>query len=232
MGSSQTKTRRRGEHEDLPAPSLSSARGPAPRLASGDRVTQAPGGAGGTGAAATEQKGAALPSTAAPALTGRGAERLSRALLAKSLAEALFLVALVVLFSYSHFNPRFRGALDAATAGAVEGWAVDESAPGSQVEVQLFIDGHFVAQRRADRPRPDLLAARRAPRAEHGFRFETPPLPAREAEYEARVFALHATGDPARRTLQQVGNAARFRVAANDENRGAPEAWRESPPKP
>jgi hypothetical protein len=161
-------------------------------------------------------------------LTGRGAERLSRALLAKSLAEALFLVALVVLFSYSHFNPRFRGTLDAATAGAVEGWVLDESAPGRQVEVQLFIDGHFVAQRLADRPRPDLLAAGRAARAEHGFRFETPPLPAREAEYEARVYALHAAGDPSRRTLQQVGKAARFTVAATEGNGNGPERWWEN----
>lgn len=214
MASSQTKTRRRGEHDDTPAPPRSSVREAA--------SPTAPGGEPGGGRVA---RGGGL--------TERGGERLTRALLAKSLAEALFLVALLVLFSYSYFNPRFRGSLDGADERTVEGWAVDESAPGRQVEVQLFIDGHFVAQRRADRPRPDVLAAGRAARAEHGFRFETPPLPPRAAEYEARVYALHApAADPARRTLRQVGDPARFRVAASGRNERTPETWWELPPAP
>lgn len=141
-----------------------------------------------------------------------GAARLSRALIVKSVAEALFVVALFAAFSYTHFHPKFRGAVDVADARTVEGWAVDEAEPDGQVEVQLFIDGRFVAQRRAELPRPDVLAAGRAPRPEHGFRFDTPPLAAREAEYEARVYALHAAGDGERRTLNQIGKALRFRV--------------------
>jgi hypothetical protein len=145
-------------------------------------------------------------------LTEAGAARLSRALVAKSIAEALFVAALFAAFSYTHFHPKFRGAVDVADARTVEGWVVDEAGPGRQVEVQLFIDGRFVAQASADRPRPDVLAAGRAARAEHGFRFDTPPLAAREAEYEARVYALHAAGDGERRTLNQIGKALRFRV--------------------
>jgi hypothetical protein len=145
-------------------------------------------------------------------LTEAGGRRLSRALFAKSVAESLFLVALFAAFSYTHFHPKFRGAVDVADARTVAGWVVDEAEPNGQVEVQLFIDGQFVAQRRADLPRPDVLAAGRAARAEHGFRFDTPPLPAREAEYEARVYALHAAGDGERRTLNQIGKALRFRV--------------------
>ena len=150
-------------------------------------------------------------------LTAAGGRRLSRALIAKSLAEALFVAALFVAFSYAHFHPQFRGVVDVADARTVEGWAVDESEPGRQVEVQLFIDGQFVAQARADRPRPDVLAAGRSASADHGFRFETPPLPARESEYEARVYALHAAGGGERRTLNQIGKALRFRVGQGED---------------
>lgn len=146
-------------------------------------------------------------------LSAEGGGRLSRALVVKSVAEVLFVAALFAAFSYAHFHPKFRGTVDVADARAVEGWAVDEARPDRQVEVQLFIDGRFVAQRRAELPRPDVLAAGRAPRAEHGFRFDTPPLAAREAEYEARVYALHpADGGGERRTLNQIGKAMRFRV--------------------
>ena len=150
-------------------------------------------------------------------LTEEGGRLLSRALVAKSVAEVLFVAALFAAFSYAHFHPRFRGAVDVADARMVEGWAVDEAEPGRQVEVQLFIDGQFVAQRRAELHRPDVLAAGRASSAGHGFRFETPPLAAREAEYEARVYALHAAGGGERRTLNQIGKALRFRVSQNDD---------------
>lgn len=233
MGSSPTDTRRRGEHESTHAPPRSSVNEAGdetgdetdPQTPTGDESTSQTDDASRPSA---RRKGAVLSSSVAPTLTERGGERLTRALLAKSLAEALFLVALVVLFSYSYFNPYFRGALDGANASEVVGWAVDESAPGGQVEVQLFIDGHFVAERRADRPRPDVLAAGRAARAEHGFVFETPPLPAREADYEARVFALHATNDPTRRTLRQIGDALKFKVTAGERNEGVPENWWEA----
>ena len=231
MGSSPTETRRRGEQQEVHAPPRSSVHGPDSQLSSDETAAPRLDGRD-VESPAISLTGAAPSSTAAPPLSERDGERLTRALLAKSLAEALFLVALVVLFSYSYFNPGFRGSLDGASEHAVEGWAVDESAPGTQVEVQLFIDGHLVAQRRADRPRPDLLAAGRAARAEHGFSFETPPLPAREAEYEARVYALHATDDPTRRTLRQIGDAAKFKVAAGERNRAVPEKWWEVSTRP
>jgi hypothetical protein len=152
-------------------------------------------------------------SSASP-LTAASARRLSRALALKSVAEVLFVVALFAAFSYTHFHPKFRGAVDVADARTVEGWVVDEAEPGRQVEVQLFIDGRFVAQRRAELPRPDVLAAGRAASAEHGFRFDTPPLEPRGTEYEARVYAMHAAGGGERRTLNQIGKPLRFRVPA------------------
>jgi hypothetical protein len=201
---SDTGTRRRGDEETPASPRPSHSRGSKARER--EDVT-------------------AHPSSQLPALTPRAGARLSQVLIGKSLAEVVFLAALVTAFSYSHFNTHVRGSLDVADARAVGGWAVDESAPDAQVEVELFIDGHFVARRRADQTRPDVLAAGRAASPNHGFVFETPRLPARDGEYEARVFAARAGADAEHATLQQVGETKRFRVAQNADNAGAPEAW-------
>lgn len=155
----------------------------------------------------------------------RDGARLSKILVGKSLVETLFVVALVVAFSYTHFNPRLRGTLDAANEHEVSGWVVDESAPARQVEVELYIDDHFVARRRADATRPDVLAAGRAVSAYHGFTFETPPLPARDGEYEARVFAVQEGADRDRIGLQMVGKSLRFTVQSNAKSDGARADW-------
>ncbi len=59
----------------------------------------------------------------------------------------LFVVALAVYFSYTNFNPYFRGSVDAADARTVAGWVVNAAAPAERVEVHLYIDGHFVGRR-------------------------------------------------------------------------------------
>jgi len=153
--------------------------------------------------------------------------RLSHALIAKSLAEALFVVALAVYFSYTSFNPYFRGSVDAADQHAVAGWAVNEAAPGTHVEVHLYIDGHFVSRRLADAPRPDVFEAGRSLDASHGFVFKLPPLPPNRT-YEARVYAMHETGDATRRTLQEFGEAKQFSVTTDGANSSVPDAWWES----
>ncbi|MDT7602011.1 MAG: hypothetical protein QOF61_8 [Acidobacteriota bacterium] len=162
-------------------------------------------------------------------MPARESARLSQFLIGKSLVETLFLAALIVFFSYTHFNPRLRGTLDVADSRTVAGWVVDEAEPGRQVEVELYIDGHFVARRRAGESRPDVFAAGRAANAEHGYVFETPPLPAREGDYEARVFAAQeGGGDAQHRALQQVGDAVRFKVRGDETNARAPEKWWEA----
>ncbi|HZH91501.1 MAG TPA: hypothetical protein VEX70_12890 [Pyrinomonadaceae bacterium] len=153
--------------------------------------------------------------------------RLSHALIAKSLIEAFFVVALAVYFSYTSFNPYFRGSVDAADERGVAGWVVNEASPGERVEVHLYIDGHFVSRRVADAPRPDVYAAGRSPDAYHGFVFTLPPLPPNRT-YEARVYAMHAGDDRTRRSLQEFGGAKQFGVSANPANSAAPDAWWES----
>lgn len=157
--------------------------------------------------------------------------RLSHALIAKSLVEVLFVVALAVYFSYTSFNPYFRGSVDAADARTVAGWVVNEAAPAARVEVHLYIDGHFVSRRLADAPRPDVFEARRSADAHHGFIFNLPPLPPGRT-YEARVYAMHGTPDGARRTLQEFGLVRRFSVEADETNASVPERWWESEGRP
>ena len=153
--------------------------------------------------------------------------RLSHALIAKSLVEVLFVVALAVYFSYTSFNPYFRGSVDAADARAVAGWVVNKAAPAERVEVHLYIDGHFVSRRLAGEPRPDVFDAGRSGDAYHGFVFGLPPLPPGRA-YEARVYAMHVTGDATRRTLQEFGGIRRFSVETDGMNAPVPERWWES----
>jgi hypothetical protein len=136
--------------------------------------------------------------------------RLTRYLIAKSIIEALLVGALAVSFYLTAFNPFFRGTVDNANSQQVNGWAVNERAPGMRVEVQLYIDGRFAQSRVADLSRPDVKAAGRAPDEWHGFSFDTPPLDA--GEHEARVYVVHASGEGARRTLQLLGDPKRFKV--------------------
>jgi hypothetical protein len=153
--------------------------------------------------------------------------RLSHALIAKSLVETLFVVALLVYFSYTSFNPYFRGSVDTADERAIGGWVVNAAAPAERVEVHLYVDGHFVARRLADAPRPDVFEAGRSLDAYHGFTFHLPPLPPNRT-YEARVYAMHATRDGSRRALQEFGRAKRFSVTADGANASVPDAWWES----
>ena len=165
---------------------------------------------------------AAPPTTPAARL-----KRLSHALIAKSIVETLFVIALGVYFAYANVNPFFRGSIDKADQATIEGWVVNEAQPDERVEVHLYINGHFVSRRIADAPRADVLAAGRSFDAYHGFVFDTPTLPPNNT-YEARVYAMNVAGGGARRVLQEFDGGRRFGVTINEENEGVPHAWWES----
>jgi predicted RNA-binding protein with TRAM domain len=173
---------------------------------------------------ATDDSFSAPASTTLPAAR---LSRLARALIAKSIVETLFVVALAVYFAYANVNPFFRGSIDVADQSTIEGWVVNEAQPGERVEVHLYINGHFVGRRIADAPRADVLAAGRSFDAYHGFVFDTPPLPPGNI-YEARVYAMHVSGDGGRRMLQEFDGGRRFGVKANKENAPVPDVWWES----
>jgi hypothetical protein len=136
--------------------------------------------------------------------------RLTNFIIAKSIFEALFVGALAIGFYLTAFTPYFRGTLDYADAQHVAGWAVNQAEQQSHVEVQLYIDGRFAADSTADVSRPDVSAAGRAADENHGFVFDTPPLAA--GPHEARVYAVHVSGEGERRTLQLVGKPMIFKI--------------------
>ena len=156
-------------------------------------------------------------------LDARARTRMTHLLVGKSIIETLVVGTLAVLFLHGVLHPGFRGSVDGAGADKVWGWVVDESQPGARVEVQLFIDGHFAAQGRADQARADVLTAGRARDEFHGFALRPPPLP--PGEHEARVYAVHARADGGLYTLQQVDKPLRFNVAATAESEAVPQDW-------
>src|SRR5215207_4286371 len=121
--------------------------------------------------------------------------------------------AYAVWAEYSSFPPHFRGFGEVTRGGEVAGWAVDPTNPGARVEVELYVDGRFVAHGVAALPRPDVVAAGRATEPDCGYRFPLPALA--EGAHEARVYALHAPGPAERRTLKQLGDPLRFATGAD-----------------
>ena len=146
------------------------------------------------------------------AIAPRKRERLTNFLIGKSILEALFVGTLAIAFYLTAFTPFFRGSLDLADARSIAGWAVSQADPQSHVEVQLYIDARFAGNGRANLARPDVKAAGRAADENHGFAFETPPLAA--GQHEARVYAVHSSGEGQRRTLQLIGKPLVFNVTA------------------
>ncbi len=138
--------------------------------------------------------------------------RLFRLLIAKSIIETFFVGTLAVVFFYTAFPPQFHG-WGEATPDSIAGWAVNHSAPWDRVELQLFVDGKFVASGTANLSRPDVVAAGWSKDEWHGYAFSAPPLSV--GDHEARVYAIHESGGGIRQTLQLVGNPIRFSFHAN-----------------
>jgi hypothetical protein len=143
--------------------------------------------------------------------------RLIHFLLAKSIGEAALVAALAVSFYFSVTNKHLHGVLDIVSIETVSGWAVNEADPGERVEVQLYIDDNFIADAKSAEFRPDVHAANRALDDWHGFVFRTPPLSS--GEHEARVYAVHRSGNRFRQTLQLIGKPIRFQIAGEAMNR-------------
>ncbi|MEP6706496.1 MAG: hypothetical protein ABJC05_03195 [Pyrinomonadaceae bacterium] len=131
-------------------------------------------------------------------------------LIAKSIIETLLVGAIAVVFYLSLFPPFFRGWGETAPH-EIAGWAVNQNSPWERVQVQLFIDGGFVATAVANRSRPDVQAAGWSADEWHGYFFPAPPLT--PGEHVAQVYAMHGAGT--RRTLQLLGDPIRFVVDAN-----------------
>lgn len=134
--------------------------------------------------------------------------KLVHALVLKSLAETILVTTLAVAFYFSAFPPYFHGWGEAAPH-AISGWVINQRVPWQRVEVQLFIDGRFVATAVANRPRPDVVNSGWGSDEWHGYEFPAPAVPL--GFHEARVYALHSSSEGIR-TLQQVGDPIQFTV--------------------
>jgi hypothetical protein len=133
-------------------------------------------------------------------------------LIGKSIIETLLVGALAVVAFMNVLPPYFHGWGEVSEMG-ISGWAVNNAAPWSRVEVQLFVDGRFVAHAVADQSRPDVLAAGWSKDEWHGYMFVIAPLA--PGRHEARIYALHDSGDGARKSLQLLGNPIPFQVNQN-----------------
>lgn len=124
---------------------------------------------------------------------------------------AMLIIGVVSIFSYLTFFPSsFRGWPEITPYNSVAGWVVNEAAPMRSVEVQLYIDGHFVADGMANISRPDVVAAGRAKQYKCGFNLALPPLSS--GEHEAQIYIAHQIGTGAYRTLKRLGKPLQFKI--------------------
>ena len=136
-------------------------------------------------------------------------KRLINVLIAKSILDTIFVGTIAVAVYTRAFPPTFHGWGEAVIdSQSISGWAVNNADPWGRVEVQLFVDGKFIGTTVAQSSRPDVMAAGWAKDEWHGYNFVVSGLS--EGMHEARVYALHQSGD--RYTLQLLGNAIRFEV--------------------
>lgn len=135
--------------------------------------------------------------------------RLVHVLIGKSIVETLVVGALAV-FTFIVVLPPFFHGWGEVTETGISGWAVNNASPWERVEVQLFVDGKFVADGMADKYRPDVLAAGWAKDPWHGYTFVVPSLTV--GAHEARIYALHGSDHGARKSLQLLGDPIGFSV--------------------
>lgn len=142
------------------------------------------------------------------------ATRLLKAVLAMLFAEILFVCAVTTIAAFAYFNPALRGEIEIANAERIEGWAYDSLAADDRLEVQLFIDHHFVAATRAEQQRDDLVATHVARNATHGFSFALAQGQLAPGRHRAQVYVVHATPGSSR-TLLPVSKRVRIFEVSN-----------------
>ena len=141
-------------------------------------------------------------------------KQLTNVLIAKSIIETILVGTIAVVVYVKAFPPTFRGWGEAvAESQSISGWVVDDADAWRRVEVQLFIDGKFIATQVAQLSRPDVVTAGWAKDEWHGYSFDVTGLAA--GTHEARVYALHQSDN--RYTLQLLGDPIRFEVGNADE---------------
>ncbi|HMY74709.1 MAG TPA: hypothetical protein PLQ88_23020, partial [Blastocatellia bacterium] len=102
-------------------------------------------------------------------------------------------------------------AIDVADETRIAGWVHDPQSPAAALEVQLFIDGQFIATTPADEPREDLVRAGVTSRANHGFNFKLDSTNLAIGEHTVQVYAVRNVGT-SKTLLPIVTTPLRFSV--------------------
>ena len=140
--------------------------------------------------------------------------RLVNLLIAKSILETILVGTIAVVVYLNAFPPTFHGWGEAvAGTRSISGWVVSDADPWRRVEVQLFIDGKLIGTTAAYLSRPDVVAAGWSKDEWHGYSFAVDGLAS--GSHEAKVYALHSSGNGSRYTLQMLGDPIRFEVNAD-----------------
>ena len=139
--------------------------------------------------------------------------RLVHLLIGKSILETLLVGGLAVFSFMTILPPYFHGWGEVTTTG-ISGWAVNNGDPWERVEVQIFVDRKFFADGIANESRPDVSAAGWAKDPWHGYRFVLTAVPDKDKVqlHEARIYAVHDSGNGMRKSLQLLGDPIWFNV--------------------
>jgi len=137
--------------------------------------------------------------------------RLVNVLIAKSILETVFVGAVAIVVYLTAFPPFFQGWGEAVIeTQSIHGWVVNYARPWDRVEVELYVDGRFLDRDLATHNRPDIMTAGWSIDGYHGYGFALPKM--EPGNHEARVYAVHGSGNGERYTLQLVGDPIKFRI--------------------
>lgn len=118
------------------------------------------------------------------------AAKLLRAVIAKSFVEVILVCVVASLAAFTTFSPQLRGAIDVADQTHIAGWVNDPWLPEQSLEVQLFIDGKFVASQLANLTREDLVTAGVTSHPNHGYSFQLQQFNVPGGKHSAQVYAV------------------------------------------
>lgn len=140
------------------------------------------------------------------------ATKLLRAIIGKSFVEVALVCVVASLAAFTTFSPQLRGAIDVADQTRVAGWVNDPRLPETALEVQLFIDGKFIASRLADDRRDDLVSAGVTTSPNHGFSFDLESFKLPAGEHSAQVFAVRDAAGASKILLPVTAVSRKFQI--------------------
>jgi hypothetical protein len=148
--------------------------------------------------------------------------KLVKLLIVKSILDTILVATIAVVVYLNAFPPTFHGWGEAVVQEKrIAGWAVNDADPWGRVEVQLFIDGKLAGTQVAQLSRPDVVASGWSRDEWHGYSFVLSDL---KGVHEARVYAVHSSGNGSRYTLQMLGDPIKFEILEDG-------TWKTSPAK-